>query len=148
MSFPKRNATYEEGESVRVHEPTLPWIPTLFLSWNFTPIALLRYNLHNIKFTEMINKLHGTRLKLSPLNLSQSILVNKITYIKCIDNIYFDIEHDTNESINRWFEFILNMVDEQVYYSTARLSRIDDSKIDRTSNRAVDGSSMRLSRLR
>lgn len=69
--------------------------------------------LHNIKFTEMINKLYGTRLKLSPLNISESILVNKITYVKRIDNIYFDINHDSNIEINNWFNFILDMVDEQ-----------------------------------
>lgn len=37
--------------------------------------------LHNIKFTEMINKVYSTRLKLSPLNISESILINKITYV-------------------------------------------------------------------
>lgn len=82
--------------------------------------------IHNIKFTEMINKLHGTRLKLSPLNLSASILVNKITYHKCINNIYFDIKNDTNESINKWFDFILDMVDEQIHYSNEMLMNIDE----------------------
>ena len=43
--------------------------------------------IHNIKFTESINKLYGMKLKISPLNLSKSILLNKITYVKRIDNI-------------------------------------------------------------
>jgi len=81
--------------------------------------------IHNMKFTESINKLHNTRLKLSPLNLSQSILLNKITYVKRIDQIYFDLEHDTNKSINDWFDFILYMADEQIYSSTEKLSNID-----------------------
>lgn len=81
--------------------------------------------IHNIKFTEMVNKLYGTNLKISPLNLSGSILVNKITYAKVIDNIYFDLKHDTNDSINDWFNFILNMADEQLYIANNRIPRID-----------------------
>lgn len=71
--------------------------------------------IHNIKFTESINKLYGTKLKISPLNLSESINLNKITYVNRIDNIYFDLEHDTNDAINKWFNFILDMADEQIY---------------------------------
>lgn len=105
--------------------------------------------IHNIKFTEMINKLYGTRLKLSPLNLSGSILINKITYVKRINNIYFDIKHDTNESINRWFDFILDMADERIYVATQKLDRIDLSKMKKMSEEEepVKGN-MRLSRIR
>ncbi|MGN1342004.1 MAG: Fic family protein [Bacilli bacterium] len=103
--------------------------------------------IHNIKFTESINKLYGTRLKLSPLNLSQSILINKITYTKRIDNIYFDLDHDTNESINMWFNFILDMADEQIFSSSQKLDYMDDSHlISNVENKKVSG--MRLSRLR
>ncbi len=82
--------------------------------------------IQNIKFTEMINKLCGTRLKLSPLNLSGSILVNKGTYAKTINQIYFDLEHDTNNAINEWFDFILNMVDEQIYFSQSKLENAEN----------------------
>jgi len=85
--------------------------------------------IHNLKFTEMINKVYGTRLKLSPLNLSGSILVNKITYVKRIDNIYFDLKNDTNENLNKWFDFILDMADERIYIATQRLCQVDPSKI-------------------
>ena len=81
--------------------------------------------IHNIKFTEMINKLWGTKLKLSPLHLSQSILLNKVTYVKRIDFIYFDVKNDTNEAINRWFDFILDMVDEQLYRSSEKLNNVN-----------------------
>lgn len=104
--------------------------------------------IHNIKFTEMINKLHGTRLKLSPLNLSGSILINKITYVKRINNIYFDLEHDTNESINRWFDFILDMADERIYVATSKLDKIDVSKIKKISDDDENTKGMRLSRIR
>jgi len=107
--------------------------------------------IHNIKFTEMVNKLYGTRLKLSPLNLSQSILINKPTYANRIDNIYFDIKNDTNLAINKWFEFILNMVDEQIFYSNNLLDRINISKLryfDSFDGEHANGSSMRLSKIK
>ena len=106
--------------------------------------------IHNIKFTEMVNKLYGTRLKLSPLNLSGSILVNKITYVKRIDNIYFDIKHDTNESINKWFDFILDMADERIFIANNKLNRVDFSKmksLQKDETEPLKGN-MRLSRIR
>lgn len=91
----------------------------------------------------MINKLYGTRLKLSPLNISESILINKITYVKRIDNIYFDIKNDCNEEINAWFNFILDMVDEQLYKSMNMLDYIDTTNI-----KSEYKNNMRLSRLK
>lgn len=79
--------------------------------------------IHNIKFTDSINKIHGMRLKICPLNLSASILINKPTYAKRLNSIYFDLENDTNEAINKWFDFILNMVDEQLYYNNNRVHK-------------------------
>lgn len=99
--------------------------------------------IHNIKFTESINKLYGSRLKISPLNISESILINKITYVKRIDNIYFDIKHDSNNEINAWFDFVLDMVDEQLYKSMNMLQEIDSSFIKK-----IPKSDMRLSRLK
>lgn len=90
--------------------------------------------LHNSKFTESINKIYGTRLKISPLNLSHSILVNKITYIKAIDNIYFDIKHDSNDAINHWFDIMLNMADEQIYSSTEKLENISPERLREVQN--------------
>lgn len=83
--------------------------------------------IHNLKFTEGINKIYGTKLKLSPLNLSSSILRNKITYVKRINNIYFDLEHNTNEAINAWFEFCLDMADEQIYYQRNMLMKHEEA---------------------
>ena len=79
--------------------------------------------IHNMRFTESINNIYGMRLKLCPLNLSQSILINQFTYANRINDIYFNLEHDSNHEINRWFDFILNMVDEQLYYSKMRIPR-------------------------
>ena len=83
--------------------------------------------LHNSKFTEGINSIYGTKLKISPLNLSESIYLNKPTYVKAIDNIYFDLRHDSNDAINYWFNVMLNMADEQIYSSSNKLDRVDDS---------------------
>lgn len=83
--------------------------------------------LHNIKFTDSINKIYGMNLKICPLNLSHSIFINKPTYARRIDDIYFNLEHDCNEEINRWFNTILNMIDEQIYYHNNRISKLDRS---------------------
>jgi Fic family protein len=83
--------------------------------------------LHNIKFTESVNKIYGMKLKICPLNLSGSILINKPTYASRLDNIYFDIEHDTNDTINKWFDFILNMNDEQIFYNMNRIHELEES---------------------
>ncbi|MGN0992640.1 MAG: Fic family protein [Bacilli bacterium] len=71
--------------------------------------------LHNIKFTEILNRIYKMNLKICPVNLSESINVNLITYINALDNTYFDLEHDNNEILNYWFNFILNMYDEQLF---------------------------------
>ena len=47
-------------------------------------------------------------------------------YINVLDNIYFDLDHDNNEYINKWFDFILNMADEQIYYSTNRVAILNE----------------------
>ena len=81
--------------------------------------------LHNSKFTESINNIYGTKLKISPLNLSESIYLNKPSYVRAIDNIYFDLKHDSNDAINAWFNTMLNMADEQIYSSSNKLDSID-----------------------
>ena len=73
----------------------------------------------------------------------RSILINKITYVKRIDNIYFDIKNDCNEEINAWFNFILDMVDEQLYKSMNMLDYIDTTNI-----KSEHKNNMRLSRLK
>ena len=80
--------------------------------------------IYDMKFTEMINKLYGTNLKISPLHLSMSIYLNQHTYVNKIDNIYFDTKHDCNKEINNFFDFMLNMTDEQMHYMTS-----DESKM-------------------
>lgn len=96
--------------------------------------------LYNIKFTDIINQIYGLNLKINPLNISQSILLNQPTYVRKIDSIYFDLEHDYNAEINAWFEFILNMVDEQIYFHKHRLKDLQNSfvQINSLSNETTD----------
>lgn len=82
--------------------------------------------LHNIKFTETFNKIYNMNLKVCPVNLSQSINVNLISYVNAINGIYFDLEHDNNDMLNYWFNFILNMYDEQLYKNHNMIDDMDD----------------------
>lgn len=81
--------------------------------------------LHNIKFTEIINKIYGMNLKISPVNISESIKLYLPSYIKGPDNIYFDLGHDNNEIINYWFNWMLSMYDEQLYKNQTLIDNID-----------------------
>jgi len=103
--------------------------------------------LHSIKTTEAINKIYDKNYTLCPLNISGSILINQIRYVQILDNIYFDLEHDNTEYINKWFDFILNMIDEQLYYATSQISKLkqtydiyktDDKKFNIMLKRILD----------
>lgn len=82
--------------------------------------------IHNIKFTEILNRLYNMNLTICPVNLSESINLNLISYMKAFDNIYFDLKHDNNDVLNYWFDFILNMYDEQLYNKKNLISDIDN----------------------
>lgn len=81
--------------------------------------------IHNITFTSEINKFYGTSLKLSPLNISSNIRINQITYADRLNKIKFNMEEDTNDEINAWFSFILNMYEEQLFYQSNRLKELE-----------------------
>lgn len=82
--------------------------------------------LHNIKFTEILNRTYGMDLDISPVNLSESINVNLITYVKALNGIYFDLEHDNSDMLNYWFNFILNMYDEQLFSKQAMINDMEN----------------------
>ena len=82
--------------------------------------------LHSIKFTQIINSIYGMNLKICPVNLSESIKLNLLSYVKAPDNIYFDLDHDNNEMINYWFNCMLNMYDEQLYRNQGILDNMDN----------------------
>lgn len=116
---------------------------------------------YNIKFTDAINKIYNTKLKLCPLNLSRVIMMYRPTYAKRINDIYFDMEHDCNDEINAWFDFILTRADEEIFFSSNQIPKLDQSmeyaarmgdydeqscKIDRSI--ASEASKMNLKKLR
>lgn len=77
----------------------------------------------NVKFAEVSNKYFNSNLKISPLHLSHSIYRNRETYNKRLNNIYFDLNHDTNESVNRYIKYMLDMYDEQIFYMSNLLKK-------------------------
>ena len=77
--------------------------------------------IQNLSLTSSINKFYGTNLKLSPLNISTNIHINQYTYANRVNNVQFDIDKFDNEAINKWFDFILNMYDEQLYFQMNRI---------------------------
>ncbi len=110
--------------------------------------------LYNIKFTEMINKIYGSKLKLCPLNISHGILMHKKTYANKLDNIYFDLEHDSNDEINDWFDFILNRADDAIFFNNQKISKLDRSfnniknlKNTDTSNLPEETSKMKIKKI-
>lgn len=80
----------------------------------------------DMKLTELTNKNFETNLSISPLHLSNSLYRNKSRYNNIIDSIYFDMEHDSNEEINNFIKFMLDMYDEQIFYMN---NLLDKSKI-------------------
>ena len=72
--------------------------------------------IQNLKFTDKINEYYGSKLKISPVNISSRVIEYTPLFNKRFNGVEFNLEHETNEAINRWIEFHLNMVDDQLYY--------------------------------
>lgn len=81
--------------------------------------------IHNIKFTEILNKDYRMNLKLCPLNLSRSMRMNRKSYHNRLNAISFDGETDDTEAFNRWFDFCLMMADEQIYYAKNHMRKYE-----------------------
>ena len=88
--------------------------------------------LHNMKFTDSINRIKGSNLKISPLNISPGIYNYKNDYNKCIDNIFFDLDHfdwktSNNPEFNRWFNFMLTTTEEEINFLKEELVNRKDA---------------------
>lgn len=83
--------------------------------------------IQNIAFTSGINRVYGTRLKLSPLNISSSIFMNKYQYADILNRIVFDLNYDNNEVLNEWLKYILYMYQEQMNFCTSRFSVLESN---------------------
>ena len=111
--------------------------------------------IYNIKFTDCINKIYNTNLKLCPLNISRGIFMYKISYANRINDIYFDLEHNSNDEINKWFDFILNRVDDEIYFNTNRISSLENAlnnlqrmKFTDSSNLPIESSKMKINNIK
>lgn len=81
--------------------------------------------INNIALTSRVNRIYDVKLKVSPLNISQNIAMNKYTYVDILNRIRFSLDADNNAMLNRWFEFILNMYDEQLFYQTNKVTSLE-----------------------
>lgn len=85
--------------------------------------------LQSIKFTESLNRLYGKKYCLCPISLSESIYMNRYTYSNRITSIIFDPTVDNNKAINQWFDFMLNMVDEQLHHRQTHLDNLEAAQL-------------------
>ena len=79
--------------------------------------------LQNMKLTELFNQVYGLDLQYSPLNMSKNMQMYRPSYLRKVNNIYFDLEHENNDEINDYFDFMLTRADETIYYNDNRLRR-------------------------
>ena len=83
--------------------------------------------LTDVKFAEVSNRLFNSDLKISPLHLSHSIYRNRDTYNKRLNDIYFDLNHEINEPVNKYIKYMLDMYDEQLFYMGNLLEKSENA---------------------
>lgn len=71
--------------------------------------------LHHHKLTSMINKKYGTDFKWPLINLSRHLDLTRGNYYTNENNILFSIDSSNKESFNKWFHYLLNMIDENIF---------------------------------
>lgn len=81
--------------------------------------------IQNIAFTSGINRVYGTKLKLSPLNISSSIFRTKMEYSDIINRVIFDLDYNNNEVLNEWLRYILYKYQEQMFFCTNRFDILE-----------------------
>lgn len=72
--------------------------------------------IQNLKLTDRINEYYGSELKLCPVNISGRVLEFTPVFNKRFNGVEFNLEKETNDAINAWLDFHLNMVDDQLYF--------------------------------
>lgn len=106
--------------------------------------------IQNIAFTNGINKIYGTNLKLSPLNISQGITITKYDYVDILNRIHFNLEYDNNELINNWFKYMLYRYQDQIYLQQSRFNKIDkklEEFLKKTSPNSQNADKMKVKKL-
>lgn len=85
--------------------------------------------LHNQKFMELINKTYGTSFIYAPINISKNLDITREMYVERENAILFHLGYDNNKAWNNWFQYILTMVDEQIYFLNNRLSEYHNTML-------------------
>jgi len=92
--------------------------------------------LHHHCLTQFINQEENTNFNWPILNLSKFLDLTRGNYYTCENDIIFDMETDNNQNWNNWFNYILNRIDDNLFYyrqslknSQERLEKIGSVKI-------------------
>jgi hypothetical protein len=83
--------------------------------------------LHQHKLTEMFNEKHNLQFTMPIINLSQHYRLLRGGYYQNILDILFDDEIDNNLAWNKWFDYILNLMDENIFFLNRKLDYYTDS---------------------
>lgn len=73
-----------------------------------------------------IEQNYSIKLKYPIINISTSLNLSKLTYLKKQNAIIFDKNVDNNLALNKWVDFILNMYDEQINFLKSRLIKYNE----------------------
>jgi hypothetical protein len=99
--------------------------------------------LHHHKLTELFNKRCNKKFEMPIINLSQHYDMTRGNYYQNENNVIFDTNMEkiinNNEAWNKWFNYVLSMMDENIYYLTNKLDYYSDSmaNIDEMSKRSI-----------
>lgn len=81
--------------------------------------------LHHHKMIEGLNAKYNHNFTIPVINLSQHYEMTRGNYYQLQDNI--DFNNIDNVAWNKWFDYTLNMIDENIYYLTNRLNEYNDT---------------------
>lgn len=82
--------------------------------------------LQNHKLKSLINNKYNLKLKYPPINISKSYDLTRLSYFTKQNDIKFDLNTDNNDAFNEWFDYVLLMFDEQIFYANNRLEEYDE----------------------
>lgn len=81
--------------------------------------------LHHHKMVEGLDRKYNYNFTIPLINLSQHYEMTRGSYYQLQNNI--DFSNTDNEAWNKWFEYTLNMIDENIYHLTNRLDKYADA---------------------
>jgi|GEM_PF-3307926 len=82
--------------------------------------------IHHHKLTELINNKYGTNFNWPIINLSKGLDLTRGNYYEKENNIIFDESETNYESWNSWFDYILNKIDDNLFYYISRMEEMKE----------------------